>query len=148
MSSIEHSVTINAPAAQVGAYISDIRNAPSYITDIISTKAINTPPGANEGEPVVGASATFGFRFMGGSTDLTLRLDEYQSGPPTTITLVNDENNAVVRLSAIPLTDSSSRLDAAISAPVAGFVLNMMFGNSIQHGLQQVKRLMEQRLEI
>src|SRR5450759_3463218 len=83
MSSIEHSVTINAPAAKVGAYISDIRNAPSYITDIVSTKAINTPLGAKEGEAVVGASATFGFRFMGGTTDLTLRVDDYQSGLPT-----------------------------------------------------------------
>lgn len=144
MSSIEHSVTINAPAMKVGAYISDIRNAPSYITDIVSTKAINTPAGAREGEVVIGTSATFGFRFMGGTTDLTLRVDDYQSGPPTVITLVNDQNNAVIRLSVTPLTNNSSRLDTSISAPVAGFVLNMMFGNSIKQGLVQVKRMMEQ----
>jgi hypothetical protein len=144
MSNIQHSETINVPAAQVVAYISDIRNAPSYISDIIGIKSIQTPPGASEGAPVIGTSATFDFRFMGGVTDLTLRLDNYQSGPPTVITLVNDENNAVVQLTVTPLNASSCRLDASITAPLAGFVLNMMFGSSIQHGLAQVKRLMEQ----
>jgi len=143
MSSIEHSVIINTSASRDSAYISDVRNEPSYIIDIVSTKSIYTPPGATEGTPTIGASATFAFRFMGGVTDLTLRLDEYQPGPPTNITLANDENNAVVHLSVTPVSAASCRFDATITAPVAGFVLNMMFGSSIQQGLAQVKRLME-----
>lgn len=144
MSSIQHSENINAPAAQVSAYISDIRHAPSYIADIVNTRSVSYPPGAQPDTPTVGTSATFGFRFMGGINDLTLRLDNYQSGPPTVFTLVNDENNAVVQLTVTPLSATSCRLDATITAPVAGFVLNMMFGSSIQQGLGQVKRLMEQ----
>ncbi len=142
MSSIQRSTTIDVPAAKVSVFVSDIRNAPSYITSIVATKQLN--PLANAGQPTIGASATFAMRFMGGESDLSLRLDEYDPGPPTVITLVSDEQNAVVKLAVTPLGADTSKLDASISAPVAGFMLEMMFGSALSGGLEQVKQLMEQ----
>ncbi len=139
MSTVSKSIEVTAPLGAVAAYISDLNHITTYIPDVHEVSNIQHA----SSETLLGSSATFRMSIAGMEQSLPLIIDRYEAGAPTYIRLSNEGEGIYIELRVDPGGEEQSTVQVALSAPVASFLLNMMFGGTLERGLHTLKTIME-----
>jgi uncharacterized membrane protein len=135
---INRDIVIDAPVETVYRYVSDPRNAPSYISSI---KRIVSGP---ELAPAVGQVWVAEADFMGGAHTLNLRIAQLEPNAEVRFGLEGSINGQV----ALMLTPSPRNTRTAVALylgveSVPALLLNGLLGGLLSADLQKLKAVLE-----
>lgn len=139
MGDINKQTVIDAPVQSVFKYVSDPRNAPTFINSI--TRIVSGPDGAPEEGQVWRAEATL----LGKHSVINLRL--HRLDPPHSVAFAIDSDpHAVVSLRLSPESGGQSRTRVAINLDVPkvpAVFLGAIMGNLLEGDMARLKARLE-----
>lgn len=137
MGEITKHAVIEAPAEQIFAYVSDPRNAPSFI------ESINQIVSGPEGPPVRGQVWRAEATLFGKRSTINLRLHELQA-PRLVRFAIDGDPSAVLSLDLSPNGGRQTRVSLHLDVPkVPSLFLNGLMSGILEKDILRLKRTLE-----